>query len=287
MAQGYYFYDNGHFEPSVVFDLSGNLGIMNQVSDIGGSKTSKSKIGAYNFRNSHFTGGITLSATYRDVIAIRLDLGIGRIEAHDSLLKGATHFSSIGRYERNLNYRSSIFDGMVGIEFHPIYLKNYQDLGLYTPRLSPYITAGIGFVNFKPQGFIDEKWVDLQPLRLEGQGFEEYPDRQQYRTTAITYPLGIGLKYDFSSTFIFRLEFIHKFTSTDYLDDVSMGNWVDPSLFQKYLQPAQAVLASRMYNRSILVNPPRNTRPRGDDSRNDLFWQIQFRAGIALNRNRR
>lgn len=154
------------------------------------------------------------------------------------------------------------------------------------PRLSPYVMAGIGLASFTPKVLVDGSWIPVRPLSLEGQGFEEYPDRAPYSTTTLTLPLGVGLRYEASRAITLRLEFINTFTRTDYLDDVSKGDWVDPALFNKYLSSGEAALASMLYNRSIVVNPPRNTRPRGDDSKNDLFWTLQFRVGFALNRRR-
>lgn len=285
-AQGYYFYDATHFEPSWLLELSPNFGGMNCVTDIGGNKSGKKGLGAYTLKNTKPTGGLTLSATHKDWVAFRLDLVAGAIEAHDSLLKGATHYSAKGRYERNLNFRSSIFQMFFGVEIHPLFMRDYFSRDRYPPRLSPYITAGIGFANFTPKVLVGDNWIKVQPLRLEGQGFEEYPDREPYKTTTVTFPIGAGLRYEVNSSLSLRLEMINNITSTDYLDDVSKGDWVDPSLFYKYFPVDQANLASQLYNRSTLVNPPRNTRPRGDDKEKDFFWTLQFRMAFALNRGR-
>jgi opacity protein-like surface antigen len=285
-AQGYYFYDANHFEPSWVLDISANVGGMNCITDIGGSKKGKGGLNAYTFNTTKFGGGLSLSATHKDLITFRLDLNAGKVEAHDSLLKGATHYSAIGRYQRNLNFRSSIFQVFAGAEFHPLFLRDYQINDRYMPRLSPYIMAGIGFTSFKPQVLVQDTWIPVKHLSLEGQGFDEYPDREPYSTTTLTIPIGAGLRYEASRIISLRLEFINNFINTDYLDDVHKGDWVDPSLFYKYLPSGEAALASLLYNRSIVVNPPRNTRPRGNESKKDIFWTLQFRVGFAINRGR-
>ncbi len=283
-AQGYYFYDNGHYEPSWVLDLSGNIGIMNGITDIQGNKNGDGGMGAFTLKSSKLTGGLTLTATHKDWVALRLDLGLGRVEGYDSLLKGATYYSAIGRYERNLNFGTNIFEFFVGAELHPVFLRDYQIYDRYMPRLSPYVTVGIGMTFFNPQALYNDQWVDVAPLRLEGQGFAEYPDREPYKKYATIIPLGIGLRYELSRTFTLRLEGLRRFTSTDYLDDVSQGDWVDPSLFYNYLAPDQADLAVQLYNRSTIVNPPRNTRPRGHTDRRDVYWSAAFRVGVSLNR---
>lgn len=286
-AQGFYFYNNGYYEPSWVLDASLNIGGMNAITDIGGSKTSQKGLSAVTLKNTHLAGGISLTATHKDWLALRLDFNVGRIEGHDSLLKDATQFSAKGRFERNLNFRSPITEAFFGVELHPLFLRDYQIYDRYMPRLSPYFTIGIGVMGYRPQAYIDDRWVELRPLRLEGQGFDEYPDRQPYSTTALIIPFGVGLRYELSQAFFIRGEIIRRTTSTDYLDDVSQGDWVDPSLFYKYLPVGQANLASRLYNRSTLINPPRNTRPRGDTRSNDTYFSFQLRVGLVLNRERR
>ncbi len=286
-SQGNYFYNNGFYEPSWVLDASLNIGGMNSITDIGGNKKSDGSLGATTLRNTHLAGGITLTATHKDWLALRLDIGRGRVEAHDSSLKGSTYFSSIGRFERNLGFRSPVTELFFGVELHPLFFRDYLTSDRQMPRLSPYVMAGLGVMAFKPQANIDDRWVDLRPLRLEGQGFAEYPDRQMYSTTAAIVPMGIGLRYEASQSLTLRGEIIRRTTNTDYLDDVSHGDWVDPTLFFNYLPFDQAVLATRLYNRSILINPPRNTRPRGNTADRDMYWSFQIRAALTLNRESR
>jgi hypothetical protein len=283
-SQNFYFYGNGYYEPKWVVEISPNIGILNAVTDIGGSKKGENGLGAYNLRNPRLAGGITLSATHRDLFAVRIDLNAGSIEDQDSLLKGATHYSAIGRFERNLSFRTPMLEASISAELHPLFFLYYES---DPPRLSPFIMGGVGLVNFKPKARIDDQWVELKPLSLEGQGFPEYPDRTPYKNTTPTLLAGLGLRYEVSRIISLRLEAIHRWTRSDYLDDVSQGDWVDPTLFYQYMPVGQANLASRLYNRSVKINPPRNTRPRGDETDNDFYWGVQFRIGFALNRNRR
>ena len=37
---------------------------------------------------------------------------------------------------------------------------------------------GVGYFSFNPQAKLGNRWIDLQPLSTEGQGFPEYPDRK-------------------------------------------------------------------------------------------------------------
>ncbi|HSK13363.1 MAG TPA: hypothetical protein VK907_09120 [Phnomibacter sp.] len=286
-AQGFYFYNDGYYEPGWLLEASLNAGIMNCITDIGGNKEGKQGLGATTLKNTKPLYGITVSSTYKDVVAFRIDINRGMIEAHDSLLKGATHYSAIGRYERNLNFRTPITEVMVGAELHPLFLRDYQIKDRYMPRISPFITVGGGWVFFNPQALVGDQWIDLHPLRLEGQGFEEYPDRKIYSKSSALVVGGVGFRYEVSRLLSLRLEGQWRYTFTDYLDDVSEGDWVDPSLFFKYLPTSEAILASQLYNRSPTINPPRNTRPRGNIKDKDVYWSVNFRIGFALNRARR
>jgi len=285
-SQGYYFYDFGHYEPTVVLDVGIHAGIMNSITDIGGNKNGSKGIGALTTRSSQLGFGAAFTATYKDILALRLELNSGRVAQYDSTLADATSPTAKGRYERNLHFRSSIFDMGLLLEFHPILLRNYTINDRYFPRLSPYVCFGVGATFFNPQAQYQGRWIDLAPLRLEGQGFDEYPDRQPYSKTMIALPVGFGFRYEVSRTLFLRAEFLHRFTNSDYLDDVSEKNWVDPSLFNKYLQPNQAAIARQLYNRSTTINPPRNTRPRGNPGETDTYWSAVLKIGICINRSR-
>jgi opacity protein-like surface antigen len=287
-AQRYHFYNDRFMEPSVVLELGVSGGIMNCMTDIGGNKNSQAKLlKGFSLQKTQFSGGLYVAGVYNDLLAVRLDYNFGRIEAIDSLLKGATDPSTVGRYERNLSFRSTIRELALNVELHPIFFIDYLGNGTEPPRFSPYVFAGLGWLSFDPQANIDNRWVRLEPLRLEGQGFKEYPDRKRYKTQAIAIPVGVGLKYEWTQLITLRLEVNRRFTNTDYLDDVSQAAWVTPSLFYQYLQPSQADLAARLYNRSARFNPPQDTRPRGNPKAKDAYWSGSFKLGFNINRRLR
>ncbi len=283
-GQGYHFYDFNHYEPEFLYDVGLHLGVMNCVTDLGGNRHGTQSITAYTAKSSQISGGISFTGTYKDFLALRLEGNIGRIAQYDSTLSNATHFSAKGRYERNLHFRSPVYDVFAALEVHPLYFFDNQANDGNPRRLSPYISLGIGIMGFNPQAEYQGEWIDLHPLRLEGQGFAEYPDHKPYNKSAIIYPTGIGFRYEVNRSFYFRVELTHRFTSTDYLDDVHNANWVNPALFFNYLPSDQAIIASELYNRSVLINPPRNTRPRGNPNDNDTYWSTSFKIGTIINR---
>ncbi len=61
----------------------------------------------------------------------------------------------------------------------------------------------------------------LRGLGTEGQGNAAYPDRKPYGSMGICLPFGVGAKYAINPRMNIGVEISHRFTNTDYLDDVS------------------------------------------------------------------
>jgi len=283
-AQGYFAYSTGEYEPYLVLEAGVTAGIMNGVTDLQGNPRSyQGPLAGITLLKSSFTAGLYCIGTWKNRYGFRIEVNYGHIQNYDSLLSNATAKSAIGRYERNLNFKSHITEISVAAEFHiPAVFQNYERP---PNRLSPYFLIGISYFSFNPQGYTADGWVDLHPLRLEGQGFAEYPERKEYDLHAFSLPLGFGIRYDLSPKITLRFEANKRTADTDYVDDVHEPNWVDPNLFANYLSPSQAALARQLYNRSTIHTPPRDTRPRGHPVENDAYWTTTFKIGIHLNRS--
>ena len=93
-------------------------------------------------------------------------------------------------------------------------------------NFTPYVTFGAGIFNYDPYAYLADEKYFLRPLGTEGQGSPLYPDRKQYSAMAISVPLGVGVKYSLNERLNIGFEVLHRFTNTDYLDDVST-NYVD------------------------------------------------------------
>ncbi len=217
---------------------------------------------------------------YKEAIGARLEVTFGNVGSYDSILKKVGP-STYGRYERNLSFRSNITDIQLVAEVHPLLFKTYDE-GEY-PSLSPYFVAGLGFFSFNPEAQLNNQWYSLQPLHTEGQGFAEYPDRKTYKLGQFNIPLGIGIKYEITPVINARLEVVHRTLFTDYLDDVSNVDYIDPTLFSNYLSPAQASLAQQLYDRRI--STVKNNQ-RGDPKDNDAFFTVQIKFGMTLRAKR-
>lgn len=286
-SQRYYSESNQYAYSSVLIELGGGIGGINCLTDLGGNKgVGKKFLKDINWKNTGRCTNLFIGAILNDAFSLHLQGSFGTVQAYDSILsKYKDDNGTKGRYFRNLSFRSTISEIALTGEIHPLLLKDYAD-GSF-PHLSPYLTAGIATFSFNPQTYFGGQWVDLQPLRTEGQGFTEYKNRPLYRLNAISYPIGIGLRYEISSLFFVRAEVVQRFTSTDYLDDASMGSYVDPALFSGYLSPANAALATQLYDRHAELNPayqPIAGDIRGDSKDNDSYFTFNLKLSFVFRR---
>jgi hypothetical protein len=274
----FYFYNDKYYNTDWVVELGAATGIMNCLTDLGGKKgIGKKFIKDINWRVSKPSLSAYAVTTWHDVVGIRLEVSFGRIGSYDSILKNAGA-STFGRYERNLSFRSNISEFLLAAELHPLFFKSYDEDDL-PPLWSPYVTAGVGYFSFSPQAQLNNRWYDLQPLHTEGQGFKEYPDRQPYKLNQVNIPVGVGIKYEVSAIVNARLELLYRVLFTDYLDDVSNVDYIDPSLFDTYLPPGQAAIAQQLYARRFSLE---KNNQRGDPKHNDAFFTIQLKLSLAL-----
>jgi len=284
----YYFYDNNYYDSPIMYELGGSIGFMNCLTDLGGRKgIGKKFIKDLNMGNSQFAGSIFLSAIYKNAIALRAEATFGQVKADDAILK-KVKTSTFGRYERNLSFRSRVTEFMISTEIHPLYIFVKYDETREAPRFSPYLLGGIGFFSFNPQAKSSGTWVDLQPLSTEGQGFAEYPDRKVYKLQQTSIPAGLGIKYELTDKINVRGEFVYRFLSTDYLDDVST-NYIDVNLYPNYFTGAKLTNAFLLNDRQYELDPGHITNDgdqRGNPKNNDAYFSFNIKVGITFGRQR-
>ena len=283
----YYYYNDNYWERPWLIEGGISIGGMNCLTDIGGRKgNGKSFIKDLNLSNTTLSAGLCIEAIYDYTIGFRLETCFGTLKAYDSILKNDKSAAQL-RYQRNLHFRSPIREFSFLIEFHPmnVFSKKNPSASLF----SPYFIGGISLFHFNPQAKYEETWVDLEPLRTEGQGFKDYPDRNRYRLRQAAIPLGFGLRYEVSAIVNLRLELNYRMLFTDYLDDIST-NYIDPSLFDKYLDPSQASVAKRLADRRPELDPNfigKEGEKRGNPSNNDAWLSLNLKLGVVLNRKKR
>ena len=277
----FYYYDDRYMASEVVVEMGVAAGGMNGLTDLGGRRGSGKKfIGDLNPECFRSCFGLFVTVNYREAVGIRMELSRGSLESFDSILAPVAA-NTFGRYERNLSFRSRIGELQLVFEIHPLLFRHYDES--QAPYFSPYVIGGAAVFTFDPQAFMDGQWHYLQPLHTEGQGFGEYPGRKLYRLTQINIPLGIGVRYEAAALWSLRLEILHRFLFTDYLDDVSQEGYVDPVLFEKYLPPGLAATARKLYFRGQVQ--AKGTQ-RGNPDNRDSYFTIQFKVSLNLRRRR-
>ncbi|MBM3414022.1 MAG: hypothetical protein FJY16_03675 [Bacteroidetes bacterium] len=183
--------------------------------------------------------------------------------------------------KRNLSFNSAVWEVALQGDFN-FFRFDPQEPGL---NFTPYITLGVGLFRHDPYAFLNNQRVYFRelPIGTEGQNSPMYPDRKMYSATALSIPFGGGIKYAFSGgRYNIGLEIVHRFTNTDYLDDVST-TYVDPAAFPKPpggVSDAQ-LLSDRSYVLGTPIGIPGLQRGNGSKQR-DQFVTAQLTFSFNL-----
>lgn len=269
----YYYYDNRYLDNDIVTEIGGSIGAMNAVTDIGNKAWSPAGL--------KMSGGLYGGVMYRNFVGARFEINWGRLEAWDS-----SYGKGSGNYDRNLNFRTNITELSVIGEFHPlIFARLYTQNSM--PVVSPYVLAGYTFFNYNPMAVFRGQTIPLQPLRTEGQGFDNVKATlEPYNLNQSAIPVGMGVRYELHPRVNIRGEFMYRILFTDYLDDLS-GTYIDPNLFDANLSPANAQLARILNDRRGELNPlavPTPGAMRGNAGKKDAYWGLSLKVGIVLGR---
>lgn len=289
-AQAYYFYDDRHYEGPLLTEFGIKSGGINALTDLGGKKgNGRNGLKDLNLIFTRPCISFYSVLHYKNCVGLRVQYTSGSVTAADSILK-KSRATNHGRYERNLSFRSPIRELALTVEIHLISIINAAGMNKGLPRLSPFLMAGIGFYSFNPQAKWEDRWFPLQPLHTEGQGFTIYPERKPYSLQQGNLLVGGGLKYEINAWLNGRIEILHRFLRTDYLDDVSLDSYVDPGLFARELTPSLARLARALSDRRAEVDPGHITNTsyqRGNPNNKDGYFTVEIGLGVVLGRSRR
>lgn len=181
-------------------------------------------------------------------------------------------------YRRNLSFNSKVWELAVQGDFNFYrFLPGEPDF-----RFTPYITLGLGVFNYDPYAYLQGEKYFLRPLGTEGQGDTSFPDRKPYSSMALSVPLGVGVKYSLNERINIGFEVVHRFTNTDYLDDVSK-TYADPSIFPPNPDGTPSP-AFRLQDRSYETGAPIGAKgvQRGQSKQRDQFATALFFISFNL-----
>lgn len=205
----------------------------------------------------------------------------GRIGASFARLGYSDVYNSKNEYmrRRNLSFNSNVWELTLQGDFN--FFRFLPGEPGY--NFTPYVTFGVGVFSYDPFAYLNGEKIFLRSLGTEGQGSSLYPDRKQYSSMAISLPLGVGIKYALNERINIGFEVLHRFTNTDYLDDVSK-TYVDPSIFPNNPSdgsPSVAYLLSdRSYELGDRIGIP--GRQRGNSRQKDQFVTAMFHISFNL-----
>jgi hypothetical protein len=202
-----------------------------------------------------------------------------RLAANYAQLGYSDQYSNIQfNRRRNLSFNTQLFEiGLQG-DFNFFRFEPWSDEFFFTP----YVTLGAGIFNFNPYAYLNGEKHYLRPLGTEGQGSTLYPGRKFYKNMAFSFPIGMGVKYNLTRNINLMLEATHRFTTTDYLDDVSM-TYAGQGVFPPQPNGTPSV-AFQLQDRSGQTGVPIGFagRQRGFSAQRDQYIFIQAGFSFSL-----
>jgi hypothetical protein len=239
-------------------DLGFHTGASNYLGEMGGLQhTRRDFIKDMKMSETYFAGGMFVRYKAHPYVALQGNLSYMRISGDDRLS------TNPGRAGRNLNFRNDIVELGVNAQFR---LVQFNDVGRtfrHRNDFRAYVFTGIAAFYHNPKAFYSGTWINLRPLRTEGQS-------KPYTSISTAIPMGIGFYYTYKRKYRIGWELGWRKTFTDYLDDVST-TYAAP---EQLGNPLAAELANRTDEFSEDPSVNANYRPgskRGDPSHNDSY----------------
>lgn len=246
---------------------------------------------SFAIRNNNFFAGVQVKRFYGGKLCLEFQYTNGKLSAADQEAKyTSTADPAYLRYKRNLDFRTKINEGSLTLTALPFRFIQHKKWSNY--KLQPYIGAGIGLFNFNPQGtYYDdiqnlEYWLDLQPMKTEGQGFPESKIKD-YKLTQFNMPLCFGIQWQANDFMKIDFGISGRKLFTDYLDDVS-GVYADKNWFYN-LDSATAEQAIYMSDKSVAVFPFESNTPgsiRGNQKRFDTYYNYDIKVSFKIGTRR-
>lgn len=211
----------------------------------------------FNLSNFNFSAGVQYPLTSR--INLRGEMMFYKISGADknAPIEG-------GRRQRNLSFRSNTMDlSFTGVfNLLPDYMTWKKQRSFNT-----YFLAGFGFTYLNPEAEYEGNWYSLRPLKTEG---------VDYKAIALVLPVGLGIKYNLNRNIELMAECVYRFTTTDYLDDVST-QYVSAETFN---DPLAVILADR--SPEVGASKAEAGTMRGNPDTNDGFVSVNVKVAFKV-----
>jgi hypothetical protein len=242
---------------AAIFLIFISYNLQAQSWEVGGFAGGAGYMGDLNPNNPVKVSGIAVGGyakyNFNRYLSAKLNYTYGTITAADSLSKNEQFRN------RNLSFKTELSEiAAIGefnfMEYTPSVTKN-----IYTP----FIYAGVGLVNYRPQATYQGQAYDLRSYTTEGQ--------TPYANTAISIPYGFGIKYNISGRLNLIADIGYRYVMTDYLDDVS-GVYINKSTLTNNITRA---LSDRSGEKTNIYIGSAGTQ-RGDQRPHDTYLFVGF-----------
>ncbi|MBL4703132.1 MAG: hypothetical protein JKY54_01340 [Flavobacteriales bacterium] len=278
-SQGFY---NNRLWRNQRHEMCGYFGASQFLGELGGrDMIGTDFIWDLEFGETKFAGGISYLFYVSEKSGLRFQAGVQRVSGNDNTT------TELFRNNRNLHFRANIYEFSMNYEIHFIkekYGNVYnlksslgKKLGLKKLNIGIYGFFGVGGFYFNPQAQNPSNgaWTDLHGLSTEGQGLPG--GAEPYKKISINIPVGFGFRYALTKEWGIKLELSHRFTFTDYIDDVS-GVYYDANALSAVKGPEAGYfsnptngLITPYWDGATEVNPTKAGAQRGDPTDRDGY----------------
>lgn len=217
--------------------------------------------------------GLFFRKNFGNYIAVRLSGNFAQLGYSDVY---NTHNDFMRR--RNLSFNTKVWElGLQGDFNFYRFMPGEEDF-----RWTPYITLGVSAFSYDPYAFLGGEKYYLRQLGTEGQ-YDTASRVKPYGTMAMAIPFGVGFKYALNDRINIGFEVVHRFTNTDYLDDVSRTY---PGLSAFGVDPVtgRPEVAALLSDRSYETGTPIGVKgqQRGNSQNKDQFVTAMFYLSFNL-----
>lgn len=257
-------------------EIGVSLGVINYLGDLAW-KNKIPVLGEMNPAAFRPAVGFYYRNNFTNFTSFKVSLMGGQIMGDDSQTNDDPH-----RINRNLHFRSIVIDAAAMLEWN---IAPYR-IGDKKKFLTPFLGIGIAGFYFNPQAELNGRWVDLQPYGTEGQGIIE--GTKKYSLMQFAVPISFGVKANITKKLALTLEYQHRHTFTDYLDDVSSRTYVSEDVFNNNYIPSIAAEANALAYRAIDHDfSPRNIDQRGNPDKKDAYFFIMLSLSYKIGKGGR
>jgi hypothetical protein len=246
-------------------ELQFGLGATQFNGDLGGSYSVGQDYSTkdIDWPSTGFAGWLGLRQRFHPYFATTTSLCVFNLKGDDKYSEEAT------RNARSLHFRSLAVEIQQRLEFifyaTERFGARYNLPGTRSKKNRNeqyYIVGGLGLCYFNPQAqFKDGSWVNLRPLKTEGQA-------NAYSPLTLTVPFGFGFRVGVGRSYRIGLEIAYVKTFSDYMDDVSTV-YADPASFNS--------TTAAYFSNPAIGDPmfaPGNQR--GDSRHKDAYYHLNL-----------